>query len=81
MYVNRMMRQFRAIFGLFMVFFYLGTAIFLLFYADRWFALDKAMIVIISIAFIIFGTYRAYLSYKEIKRLFFTKGVDDDDTY
>ena len=77
MYVNRMMRQFRAVFGLFMVFFYLGTAIFLIFYSRQMVTLDPAMVVIIS-RFQFFGTYRAYQSYKEIKRLFFSKEVDDD---
>jgi hypothetical protein len=75
---NRIMQQFHAIFGIFMVFFYLGTAIFLLFYADRWFTIDPAMEMIISIAFILFGINRAYQSYKDIKRLFFSKEIDDD---
>ena len=76
---NKIMKQFHAIFGIFMVFFYLGTAIFLLFYADRWFTIDPAMVMIISVAFILFGINRAYQSYKDIKKLFFSRETDEDD--
>jgi len=61
-----------------MVFFYLLTAVFLLFYADRWFSIDPALKIIISVAFIIFGISRSIQTYKNIKRLFFTKETDDD---
>ena len=61
-----------------MVFFYLSTAVFLLFYADRWFSIDPALEIIISVAFIIFGISRSIQTYKNIKRLFFTKETDDD---
>lgn len=75
---NRIVQQFHAIFEVFMVFFYLGTAIFLLFYADRWFSIDPALEIIISVAFFIFGITRSIQTYKNIKRLFFTKETDDD---
>ena len=63
-----------AIFGTFMVFFYLGLGYFLIFshYLDN---IEKPMRVIFGIPLIIYGVYRAFTSYQKIRESFF----DDDD--
>jgi len=38
---NRILQQIYAIFGIFMVMFYIGGGIFFLFFADRYFNLNK----------------------------------------
>lgn len=75
---SKFSQQFHAIFGYFMVLFYIGVALFLIFYADKWFNIDPAMTGIISVAFIIYGLYRLYVSVRDFKKLFLSK---DDDEY
>lgn len=74
---NRMLQQFHAVFGVFMVFFYLAVGVFLLFYDDRMFNIDKALRVIIGSTFMLYGVYRIYTTYKLIVKVFFT--ADDED--
>jgi len=69
---NRLMQQVMAIFTVFMVFFYLGVGIYLLFYFDSS-TLDKAVIKIMGSAFLFYGVYRAYRAYVKIVEVFFTK--------
>ncbi|HOP59768.1 MAG TPA: hypothetical protein PLR52_10160 [Bacteroidales bacterium] len=68
---NRMLQQFHAVFGVFMVLFYVFVGIFLLFYADRMFVIDKAIRVIIGSTFLVYGLYRTYTTYKLIIKVFF----------
>ncbi|MBN2633211.1 MAG: hypothetical protein JXR66_06625 [Bacteroidales bacterium] len=68
---NRMLQQFHAVFGVFMVLFYLFVGVFLLFYADRMFVIDRAIRVIIGSTFLIYGIYRTYTTYKLIIKVFF----------
>jgi hypothetical protein len=71
---NKILQQFHAMFGVFMVVFYIGTGLFLLFYVDRTvFRIDKAMRVILGSAFLFFGIYRIFVSYKQIREAFFRK--------
>lgn len=72
---NRLMQQVMAIFSVFMVFFYLGVGIFLVFFSDKSY-LDKSVRVILGSTFIFYGLYRAYRSYIKIAEVFFT---DDND--
>jgi hypothetical protein len=60
-----------SIFGLMMVFFYLGLGYILIFshYFDH---IDKPLRVIIGIPLIIYGIYRAMTSYQKIKENFFS---------
>jgi cytochrome c biogenesis protein CcdA len=67
---NRMLQQFHAIFGIFMVVFYLGISIFLFFFA-KMFKIDQALRVIIGSTFILLGIYRITVTYKQIKESFF----------
>ena len=71
------MQQVTAIFSIFMVLFYLGFGIYLVFFFNMSY-LDKTVIVIIGSAFIFYGLYRAYRSYVQIVELFFTKDKDDE---
>ncbi len=73
---NRIMEQITAIFSVLMVFFYVGTGIFLIFYLDQSY-LDKAVRVIIGSTFIFYGIFRAFRTYVKIVEVFFTK----DDNY
>ena len=70
------MQQVTAIFSIFMVFFYLGFGIYLVFFFNMSY-LDKPVRVIIGSAFIFYGVYRAYRSYVQIVEVFFTKDEDD----
>jgi hypothetical protein len=74
---NRILQQVTAIFSTFMVFFYLGVGIYLIFYADLIY-LDKALRVIMGSTFLFYGSYRAYRSYVKIIEVFFTKDDDED---
>jgi cytochrome c biogenesis protein CcdA len=61
-----------TIFGTMMVFFYLGFGYIILFssYLDY---IEKPLRVIIGIPLIIYGLYRAFVSYNKIKENFFDK--------
>ena len=74
---NKILQQVTAIFSVFMVFFYLGVGVYLMFFADM-FNIDKAMRVILGSTFIFYGFFRAYRAYLKIVELFFTKDNDKD---
>jgi hypothetical protein len=77
MNANRLMQQVTAIFPTFMVFFYIGVGVYLVFYTNFSY-LDKSVRVIIGSSFIFYGLYRAYRAYVKIVEVFFTKEEDDD---
>jgi cytochrome c biogenesis protein CcdA len=74
---NRMLQQFHAIFGIFMVVFYLGVSIFLFFFA-KMFKIDQALRVIIGSTFILLGIYRITVTYKQIKESFFINRDEEE---
>lgn len=74
---NRLMQQVIAIFSIFMVFFYLGVGWYFVFYSDLSY-IDKPVRVILGSAFIFYGLYRAYRTYVNIAKAFFTKGDDNE---
>ncbi len=75
---NRILQQIYAIFGVFMVMFYIGGGIFFLFFADRYFNLNKALFGIMGGAFLLYGIYRIFVSYKQLVDAFFTKNEDEE---
>ena len=76
---NKILQQFHAMFGVFMVVFYLGVGIFCLFFADRVFInMNKAVWGIMGATFIFYGLYRIYATYKQIVAAFFTEDKDED---
>ncbi|HOB83480.1 MAG TPA: hypothetical protein PK521_05980 [Bacteroidales bacterium] len=75
---NRILQQIYAIFGVFMVMFYLGGGIFFLFFADRFFNLNKALMNIMGGAFLLYGIYRIFVCYKQLVDAFFTKDKEED---
>lgn len=75
---NKLMNQVTAIFGLFMVVFYLGVGIYLIFFFNRTY-MDRAVLVIVGTSFIFYGIYRAFRSFTRIKELFFGTGKEEDD--
>ncbi len=75
---NKIMQQFHAMFGIFMVAFYIGIGVFMLFYADRMFVIDKAIRVIMGSTFLFFGVYRIFVSYKQIREAFFNRDSDEE---
>ena len=75
---NKIMRQISSIFSIFMIVFYIGAGSFLLFFIDQSY-FDKALRVIIGSAFMIYGTFRAFRAFFQIKELFFSKETDNED--
>jgi hypothetical protein len=74
---NRLMQQVVAIFSIFMVVFYIGVGIFLIFYSGLSY-LDKAVRMIMGITFLFYGLFRAYRSYIKIVEVFFTDTKDEN---
>ena len=75
---NRIMEQISVIFGAFMVFFYLGVGIYLIFFFNLSY-LDKAVRVIMGSTFIFYGLYRAFRTYSKIVEVFFSGKKADKD--
>ena len=75
---NRILQQIYAIFGILMVMFYIGGGIFFLFFADRYFNLNKALFGIMGGSFLLYGIYRIFVSYKQLVDAFFTKNEDEE---
>lgn len=75
---NKLMKQVNAIFSIFMVFFYLGIGIYMLFFF-RQTTLDRSILVIFGSVLLLYGAYRAYTTYVNIVNLFFKKGGDNTD--
>jgi amino acid permease len=74
---NRITRQFHALFGIFMVVFYLGVGAFLILFSDK-FIIDKALLRLMGGVFILMGLYRIYSTYRKIKEAFFTDEEEDE---
>jgi hypothetical protein len=75
---NRISKQFHAMFGIFMVAFYIGFGIFFLFFTENLFVIDKAIRGIMGWTFLLFGCFRIYMTYKQITEAFFSKKDDDE---
>ncbi|HOS73591.1 MAG TPA: hypothetical protein PLZ75_14185 [Bacteroidales bacterium] len=75
---NRILQQIYAMFGIFMVMFYLGGGIFFLFFADRLLNINKAILGILGGTFLLYGVYRIFVTYKQITDAFFSKDDDED---
>jgi len=67
---NKILQQMSSIFSIFMVVFYLGVGSFMVF-DKRYLVLDKAVRIIIGTSFIIYGIFRAFRTYIQIKEAFF----------
>ena len=63
---NKILKQFNAVFGIFMVIFYLGMGVFLLFYAQKIFNIDKALRGILGGTFLLYGTYRIFATIRQL---------------
>ena len=75
---NRIMQQVTTIFSVFMVFFYIGVGIFLIFYMERT-IVDKPVRVILGSTFLLYGLFRAFRAYMKIVEVFFKE--DDKDKF
>lgn len=75
---NRLMNQISAIFSVFMVLFYIGVGIYLIFYFKQTF-LDRALLVIMGSAMIFYGIFRAFKTYSMIINLFFRGDYQNED--
>jgi hypothetical protein len=73
---NRIMQQVTTIFSVFMVFFYIGVGIFLIFYMERT-IVDKPVRVILGSTFLLYGFFRAFRAYMKIVEVFFKKDEKD----
>lgn len=72
-----MMEQVSAIFGVFMVFFYLGVGVYLAFFFN-FTTMDKSLRVIMGSVFIFYGVYRAFRTFAKISELFFSNQNRDE---
>ncbi len=75
---NKIMNQIGAIFGIFMVVFYIGVGMYLAF-ATTLYYLDPFLRKLIGFTFLIYGLYRGYVTFVKIKRSFFNKDEDFDE--
>lgn len=75
---NKILQQFHAMFGVFMVAFYIGIGFFMLFFAEKFFVIDKAIRVIMGSTFLFFGVYRIFVSIQQIRDAFFTRNNDEE---
>jgi len=71
---NKILQQFNAVFGIFMVIFYLGMGIF---FAQRIFDIDKALRSILGGTFLLYGTYRIFATIRQISEAF-SSGRDEE---
>lgn len=81
---NKILQQISAIFSIFMVMFYIGVGSFLIFFYEQSFfarqsLIDKTTRIIIGSAFLIYGTYRIFKTFFQIKELFFDTEIDDEE--
>ena len=74
---NNIMQQISSIFSVFMVMFYIGAGTFFIFFFDQS-NIDKALRVIIGSSFLLYGTFRAFRAFFQIKKIFFDKETDDE---
>lgn len=73
---NKILEQGAAIFSIFMVFFYIGAGIYLIFFFETY--LDRALLVILGSTLIFYGLFRAFRTYVKIVEVFFKDNKDDD---
>ncbi|NLV19306.1 MAG: hypothetical protein GXY51_07480 [Bacteroidetes bacterium] len=76
---NNILKQFNSIFSVFMVLFYIGLGIFLLFYADKMFNMDKAIKNIMGVTLLLYGIYRIFVTYRQISEAFFSGKNNNND--
>mgnify|MGYP006911573244 FL=1 len=75
---NKTVEQVNAIFGLFMVFFYIGVGAYLLFFFNSDY-LDKPIRIIVGSSFLLFGVFRGFRTYFKIVELFFSGRKNKND--
>lgn len=74
---NRIMKQINAIFSVFMVFFYIGIGVYLVFYFKNT-VLDRSVLILFGSVIFLYGLYRAYRTYVSIVELFFRHREEDE---
>lgn len=74
---NIVMRQMQAVIRFLMSLFYIGTGVFLIFFADN-FQIDRALRNIVGGAFLLYGIYRIYTSFVTLLKLFFKRDEDEE---
>ena len=67
-----------SVLSLFMVMFYLGAGSFLIFFLEQSY-IDEAARMIIGTAFIVYGVFRAFRTYFQVKEAFNNKETDYDE--
>jgi hypothetical protein len=74
---QRMMDQVTAVFGLFMTVFYIGVGLYLMINSKN-FNLDKTLLNIVGVAFIIIGTFRGFRTFQKLREAFFNNKRDNN---
>jgi len=74
---GRLMDQVGVIFGAFMAIFYIGVGLYLAFFNNLYW-IDKFLLTLVGITFILYGVYRAFRTYQKIIEVFFSRDKDED---
>ena len=74
---NKILQQITLIFSVFMVMFYIGVGAYLVFFFDQSY-IPKATRTIIGSAFMLYGTFRAFRTFVQIKQAFFDRETEND---
>jgi hypothetical protein len=74
---NRIMQQVSAIFGIFMVLFYITAGIYLIFFFES--TLNSALIGFFGSVLILYGIFRGYTTVNNIVRLFSRRGNSEEE--
>lgn len=75
---SKILQQISSIFSAFMVVFYIGIGSYFLFFFNLS-TLDKSIRVIIGSTFMLYGVYRAFKSYIQIKNAFFNNEKNKEE--
>ncbi len=70
--------QIGAIFGAFMSIFYVSAGLYLAFFSDFYW-LDKFLLKLVGITFALYGVYRAFRAYQQIRDVFFHSRKNDEE--
>lgn len=74
---NKILQQISSVFSIFMVIFYIGAGILFIFYFEQS-IIDKATRILFGSALLIFGVFRIFKTFFQIKKLFFSTEEEDE---
>ena len=75
---NKILQQMTLMFSIFMVMFYIGVGAYLVFFFDQSY-IEKATRTIIGSAFMLYGTFRAFRTFVQLKQIFSSNKETEDE--